>query len=399
MYRNSAVAPIVATVNEKNLTLFKHNSDFPSFKGRFELIRAPYLLQVSQETRIYEGRLGALAQGKPVAPHVARITALWAVLTRLRRPNPHHFTGEVCKLLERLTPLDKARLYDSGQPPLEWTDGERRELLAHAEEIAREYDTAEEEFEGIPDAAYEGRRGASPREVMTILHAAADDPDAPCFSPLAVLKEIRVVCRDATLYEFLRLPIESPWFDVEKLANLAESEYRRIVRDEVHRALALVEESAYEQLFTDYFRHVKAFDAGEKLPSRITGKPEAPSNALMERVEGLVGISEKPALWRKNLIQRIAAWAIDHLGQKVDYEEVFGDIQLALRKRYHKEREEAIEELSGQLLRYGTEDWSSVESDDQEKVEAAFARLAEMGYDTVCAKEALAYVLQHRGEE
>lgn len=390
---------LFATANEKNLTIFKHNSDFPSFKGRFELVRAPYLLQVSQEEQIYEPRLAALAQGKPVAPHVAQITALWAVLTRLRRPNPRHFKGDVCALLERMTPLDKARLYDTGQAPLEWSDSERRELLAHAEEIAREYDTAEEEFEGIPDAAYEGRRGASPREVMTILHAAADDPDAPCLSPLAVLKEIRHICRDATLYEFLRLPKESPWFDVERLADLAEAEYRREVRDEVHRSLALVEESAYEQLFTDYFRHVKAFDGGEKLPSRITGKPEAPSTKLMERVEGLVGISEKPEVWRKNLILRIAGWAIDHPGQSVDYEAVFGDILLALRKRYHKEREEAIEQLSSQLLRFETDGWDSVAAADQEKVALAFARLSEMGYDTPCAKEALAYVLKHRGEE
>lgn len=390
---------LFATANEKNLTLFKRNPDFPSFKGRFELIRAPYLLQVSQEEQIYASRLEAVAQGKPIAPHVARITALWAVLTRLRRPNPRHFKGEICRLLDRLSPLDKARFYDTGQAPGDWTDSEKRELYAHTAELASEYDNAEEEFEGLPGAAYEGRRGASPREVMTILHSAADAPDAPCLSPLAVLKQIRALCQDTSLYEFLRLPSEGPWFDVERLADLAEVEYRRQVRDEVHRALALVEESAYDQLFQDYFRHVKAFDGGEKLTNRITGKPEAPSRDLMERVEGLVGITEQPPHWRKNLILRIAAWAIDHPGLPIPYEQLFGDILEALRKRYHKEREEAIEQLSAQLLRFETEDWGSVSAEDQARVSAAFTRLGEFGYDTVCAKEALAYVLQHRGEE
>ncbi|MGE0711799.1 MAG: hypothetical protein AB7N76_30790 [Planctomycetota bacterium] len=387
---------LLATANEKNLTLFKRNPDFPSFKGRFELIRAPYLLRFSEEEQIYAGRLEALAQGKPVAPHVARIAALWAVLSRLRRPNPRNFKPPVAELLDKLNPLDKARLYDTGQPPEGWTDQDRKELLAHIEEIAGEYDTVEEEFEGLIDASYEGRRGASPREVMTILHAAADDADSPCLSPLAVLKEIRRVCQDTSLYEFLRLGSENGYGDVEHLADLAEREYRRIVRDEVHRALALVEETAYEQLFEDYFQHVKAFDAGEKITSRITNRPEPPSDELMGRVESLVGIREKPPMWRKNLIMRIAVWAIDHPGQRVEYRKLFGDILGALRKRYHKEREQAILQMQGQLLRYGTEEWSSVNDGDRQKVEAAFERLADMGYVEVAAKEALVYVLRHR---
>jgi serine protein kinase len=388
-----------ATCNEKNVTLFKRNPDFPSFKGRFVLLRAPYLLRFSEEEQIYAGRLDALAQGKSVAPHVARVAALWAVLTRLRRPSPRHYTGEVKELLDRLTPLDKALLYDTGQPPIGWTDHERKELLAHLDAVAGEYDNAEEEFEGLVGAAYEGRRGVSPREVMAILHAAADDADSPCFSPLAVLKEIRRLCEDASLYEFLRLPSENGYGDVTNLADQAELDYRSIVRDEVHSSLALVEEGAYEQLFEDYFQHVKAFDAKERLVSRVTGRPEAPSEELMGRVESLMGIKEKPAEWRQNLIMRIAAWAIENPGQPVDYVHVFGDILDALRKRYFKEREVAIEALQTQLLRFGTDDWGMVDEGDQAQVLACFERLASMGYDEASAKEALVYVIRHRGED
>ena len=388
-----------ATCNEKNLTLFKRNPDFPSFKGRFELIRAPYLLRYSEEEGIYKEHLSALAQGKPIAPHVGRIVALWAVLTRLRKPNTRHYKGDVAGLVQRLTPLDKARLYDTGDAPEDWTDQERKELLAHLDQLASEFDNAEEEFEGLIDANYEGRRGASPREVFTILHAAADDEESPCFSPLAVLKEIRRVCQDTSLYEFLRLPSENGYGDVEQLTALAESEYRRIVRDEVHSALSLVEERAYEQLFEDYFRHVKAFDAGEKVTNRVTGRPQDPSKDLMEKVEGLVSIQEKPTEWRKNLIMRIAAWAIDNPGQPIDYRELFGDILNALRRRYHREREDAILQMQTQLLRYGTDEWTRVDEADQEKILAAFQRLEAMGYNEASAKEALVYVLRHREDE
>ncbi len=390
---------LFATCNEKNLTLFKRNPDFPSFKGRFELIRAPYLRRYSVEERIYAGRIQALAPKKHIAPHVTKLIALWAVLTRLRRPNPKHYKGDLAGLVGRLRPLDKAKLYDSGLAPEEWTDVERRELRANVALIAREFHNAEEEFEGIIDAAYEARRGASPREIMVMLHQAAEDPDFPCLSPLAVLKVIRNLAEDRTLFEFLRLPAEAGYGDIDRLTDDVEAEYRRVVRDEVHRALALVEEGAYQQLFEDYFRHVKAYDSGEKLLSRITGKPEAPSEDLMRRVEALVGTGEKPAAFRKNLIVRIAAWVIDHPGRRVDYLEIFSDIFQALRASYHREREAAIQQMQEQIVRYGTDDWVTVDRGDQARVVEALERLKTYGYCEACAKEALYYVLRHRGEE
>ncbi|RMG18304.1 MAG: serine protein kinase PrkA [Planctomycetota bacterium] len=388
-----------ATANEKNLTLFKRNPDFPSFKGRFELIRAPYLLRYSVEERLYADRIHAIAESKHVAPHVTRIVALWAVLTRLRRPNPRNYKGELSGLVARLRPVEKAVLYDSGEPPRDWSDVERKELRANITLLAEEYDTAEEEFEGLLDAAYEGRRGASPREIMAILHEAALLPDRPCLTPLAVLEAVREASEDKSLYEFLRLAPEAGYHDVESLTDDVETEYRRIVRDEVHRALALVEERAYEQLFEDYFRHVKAYDSGEKVLSPITKKLEDPDERLMARVESLMDIDEKPADFRKNLIVRIAAWVIDHPGRPVAYREIFSDILEALRASYHREREAAIEQIQEQILRYGTEDWELVEPADQERVVQAVERLRAMGYCEQCSKEALSYVLRHRGED
>ena len=388
-----------ATCNEKNLTLFKRNPDFPSFKGRFELIRARYLLRYSIEEKIYDDRIEAIAQTKHIAPHVTRVVGLWAVLTRLRRPSPKHYKGDLAALIGRLRPMDKAKLYDHGEAPEDWSDGEKRELRANIWRLAEEYDNTEDEFEGIIDAAYEGRRGASPREIMVMLHEAAEDPEFPCVSPLAVLKVIRRISHDKSTYEFLRLSAEAGYGDIERLTDDVEVEYRRLLRDEVHRSLALVEEAAYEQLFEDYFRHVKAYDSGEKLLSRITGKLEPPSDRLLSRVEALVGITEKPAYFRKNLIVRIAAWVIDHPGKPVDYREIFGDIFHALRASYHAEREEAILQMQTQILRHGTEEWASVAPADQRQVTDALDRLKTYGYCEACAKEALYYVLRHHGED
>ncbi len=388
-----------ATANEKNLAIFKRNPDFPSFKARFELVRAPYLLRWSIEEGIYAREVPAIARTKHVAPHTTRVIALWAVLTRLCRPRVKTYKGDLAGLVGKLRPLDKARLYDALQAPEEWPDAERRELQKHVEQLAGELDAAEEEFEGLVDAAYEGRRGASPREVMSFLHEAAQDPQFACLSPLAVLKTLRRETADKSLYEFLRLDPEAGYRDVDRLIDDVEGEWRRLVRDEVHGAVALVEEAAYDQLFEDYFQHVKASEAGEKLRSRITGQLEPANAELMGRVEGLVGISEKPTAFRRSLIQRVAAWAIDHPGQKVDYKAIFGDIFQALRARYHREREQAISQLQTQILRHGTDDWSTVSAADQKKVLAALERLEGRGYCRQCGKEALVYVLRHPGAD
>jgi predicted Ser/Thr protein kinase len=389
-----------ATCNEKNLTLFKRNPDFPSFKGRFELLRAPYLLCWSTEEELYKRDIQTVAQKKHVAPHTTRVIALWGVLTRLRRPRSQNYKGELANLVTRVRPLDKARLYDSGRAPEEWSNLERRELQNNLEAVAAEYDHAEEEFEGIPDAAYEGRRGASPREIFNMLHEAAQDVSFSCLSPLAVLRVVRRVATDRSLYEFLRLEAEAGYGDIERLTDDVESEYRRLVRDEVHRALALVEESAYAHQFEDYFHHVKAFDSGEKVMNRLTRKLEPASEELMKRVEGMVGLGgEEPGDYRKNLIMRIAAWSIDNPGKPVAYKEIFGDIFQALRQHYHGEREAAIDKMQDQILRYGTEDWVTVDEADQQRVVDAFERLkTDYGYCDACAKEAISYVLRHKGE-
>jgi serine protein kinase len=387
---------LFATANEKNLSLFKRNPDFTSFKGRFELVRAPYQLRWSVEQRIYDRHIAALAEKKPVAPHTTRVIALWAVLTRLVRPRSKSYKGELAGLVARLRPLEKARLYEDGFAPEDWPDAERRELVKHLEQVASEYDTHEEEFEGIVDASYEGRRGASPREVLVMLHEAAQDPQFPCLSPLAVLKTIRRATADKSVFEWLRYEPDAGYFDIDRLTDDAEGEYRRLVRDDVHRALGLVAETAYEQVFEDYFQHVKAGESNEKIRNRHTGALEPANQELLGKVEGLVGVTERPAAFRKNLIVRIASWAIEHPGKKVDYKQIFPDIFQALRAKYHKEREVAIADLQGQILRHGTEDWPQVSPQDQKRVLEALTRLDAMGYCGPCAKEALVYVLKHR---
>src|SRR5262245_27389284 len=72
----------VGSSNEGYLAAFKEVPEFQSFKGRMELVRVPYLLDYRIEQRIYDAQIRAahLETDKHVAPHVAWVAALWAVL-------------------------------------------------------------------------------------------------------------------------------------------------------------------------------------------------------------------------------------------------------------------------------------------------------------------------------
>ncbi len=388
---------MMATSNEKQLCLFKRDPDFSSFKGRFELIKIPYLLEFSKEMRVYEEHLAALSHEKHVAPHTAFVAALWAVLTRLKRPRSKNYPGALGNLVGKLTPIQKAYLYDRGQPPDDMTDQEKRELLANLDRIRNEFEDHEEEFEGLLDAAYEGRRGASPREMETLLSDAAAYRDFPCLSPLAVLRALRELVKDVSVYDFLRLTPQSGYCDSPRLIDDVEAEWRKIVEEEIQDALGLAEERQYQRLFEDYFAHVRAYARNEKVRNRQTGELEEPNEDLMTEVEKAIDLKEKADQFRKGLVTRIAAYSIEHPGEKIDMRALFGDIFKALKADFYRKREKQIEQLLRDMLRFGTEDWKFVAPPQKDAVKRSLARLkARHGYCLHCAKETVQYVLKQR---
>ena len=248
------------------------------------------------------------------------------------------------------------------------------------------------------DAAYEGRRGASAREIQAVLNDAALDEQFRCLSPLAIIQGDP---RDDRRPERLRLSAPRGGRGLRR--HRAPDRRRREAsiaagsQDEVQDAAALVEEKEYERLFEDYFVHVKAFDSNEKVKHRQTGAYESPNEELMNEVEQVIAIKEKPAVWRKSLIFRIAGWAIEHPRQPIAYQELFRDIFRALKAAFYKKRESSVAQIEEHILRFGTEDWPSVPRALQKQVIRALARMkVKYGYCEMCAKEVLSYVLKHR---
>src|SRR5205823_1743547 len=200
---------LISSSNEKHLSAFKEMSDFASFKGRIELVRVPYLRTTQEEQQVYEHRLEETV-GKHVAPHSVWVAAQWAVLTRMKKPVSERYKGELRKLVDHLTPLEKLQLYDRGEAPARLAGPQGRELKKHVQDLWRESDA-------YPN--YEGRTGASARELKTVISNAAQNPRYKCLTPQAILLELEELVKDKSVYEFLQQEVVDGYHDHEEFVR------------------------------------------------------------------------------------------------------------------------------------------------------------------------------------
>ena len=184
---------MLASSNEVHLEALKQHHDWPSFKGRMELVTAPYLLRVADEICIYQDQIPRALHGTHIAPHALEVAARFSVLTRLEPPDVEMYHPEVQRLVADLTPTEKMRLYDDGTVPERLSQKERRELRQIAPDLADEYDSRDD---------YEGRYGASAREIRAVLLNAAQNKRFDHLSPIAVIEELRNLVRSKSSYEW-----------------------------------------------------------------------------------------------------------------------------------------------------------------------------------------------------
>jgi serine protein kinase len=390
---------IMATSNEKQLNLFKRSPDFSSFKGRMELIPVPYLLRFSTEVQLYKKLIHSFSRDRHVTPHASEVAALWAVLTRLRKPNGKSYTGVLATVAPKLTPIEKAKLYDSGEVPTRFNEEERKALRSGILKIRQEYEEDEGEFEGVFGAEYEGRRGASAREMMSILASAAEMKKNRCLTPMAIFEALEDLMKDTSVYDFLRIPAEGGYRDVRRFLDDVREEYFRWVTDEVYDAINLIDESEYDRFFLEYFRHVKAYHTKEKVYTARTNSYESPNEDLMQSVEKLLTLHEPRDLFRSHIITRIAAWSLDHLQAKIEYEQLFPEIYSALRDNFYRERNRLLTLIEKDIIKYGTDEFSLLSPNEQDQVRQALANMkSKYNYCEYCARDVIAYVLRWRPE-
>lgn len=379
---------MIASSNEKHLSAFKEMGDFASFKGRIELVRVPYLRRVAEEKRVYEFRMRETV-GKHVAPHATWVAALWAVLTRLKKPVSDRYKGDLRKLADHLTPLEKGRLYDDGRAPDRLSNQQARELKKHLQDLWRESDS-------YPN--YEGRTGASARELKTVISNAAQNLGYKCLTPQAVLEELEALTRDKSVYEFLQQEVVDGYHDHEEFVRVAEGEYLDVLDEEVREAMGLISEKQYRTMFERYVLHVLAWTRGERLRNPHTSEMERPDEEMMAQTESIVMAgSEDRREFRRGLIAAVGAHRLEHTEGELDYSQIFPDIFRRLRDHFFDERKRTLRKNAEKVLRFLGEERDHLSSRDQQQVAETLRGMHDKyGYCEHCAKDGIVLLLARR---
>lgn len=380
----------IGSSNESHLAVFKEIPEFQSFKGRLELVRVPYILDHSLEKRIYDDKIRPT--GKHVAPHATYVAALWSVLTRMRKPLPEKYQKGLADLVAKLAPLEKADLYARGAVPDALTAEQSRELVSNVEKIWGESDA-------YPN--YEGRTGASPREVQTLMLNAAANPRYACLSAPAIFDEMEELVKNVTVYEFLKQePLPGGYHENRKFIYIVREKYLDLVDDEVRSSMGLVEEKEYGRLFERYVAHVTHWIRKEKVRNVHTGRLEDPDDEMMGEVEKTLGVGAKRDDFRHDVISRIGAWSIDHQGQKPNYAEIFPKHFTLLRESYFELRKKIVKKTNEDLLVLltdGVAAGSRLDKEARTRAELTLTNMREQhGYCEKCAKEAISLLLRKR---
>jgi serine protein kinase len=378
---------MIANANEIHMDAFRQHPEYPSFRGRLQLARVPYLRSYFDEQAIYDTLIVPQLR-RHVAPHTTRLAAEFAVLTRMRQPETAAYDKPLSEIVDGLTAIEKLDLYAEGLLPERLKSDEGKLLKANIGAVYGETDS---------QTGYEGRVGVSPRELRTLLFDAAQSPDYQCVSPFALLEGIAELCKRSAEFAWLKIePQSGGYHDYEGFQKLVRQRLMDRIETDLRIASGFIEEGRYADLFKHYINHVSATVKKEKMRNPVTGKDEAPDDKMMGEVEGLLGVDGDAEEHRQTVISMIAAWAIDNPGRDLPHEEIFPGYVERLQTAAFDQRRQPFAALLRDLITLLRDGGKGLGAGDRKEAEQVAERLFELGYDRHCGTDAVSALLRDR---
>jgi serine protein kinase len=336
----------IGTSNEIHMSAFKQHPDFNSFKGRFRFIKVPYLLNYSEEKKIYQNQIDGLKERTVFEPMSLSALCKFAVMTRIRSCMSKHYDNpKLTSIVTGFTPLEKCYLYSTAQKLPKRLDSENKQLLKH------NVDTIRSEFNN--DNLYEGKFGISPRDMKNVIYGLADEYDNITF--IEVLEYLTKLVAKKNEYDFLNMSshgdFHNPTRFLELIKNDCLDQYDKILRE----SLGLVDDRSYEDYMRKYIEHINSSIKGEKIKNTVTGKYEEPDSYFIKEFETNIALKEDPKKFRSHLISKLGAWYLDNPGVKIDYHTVFPEVIDRLQESFRNEQKKVIENISKNLVFFEAE--------------------------------------------
>ena len=196
------------------------------------------------------------------------------------------------------------------------------------------------------DASYEGRSGASYRDVENIIVEATKKYTR--ISPPIIFEAIEEVSKNTSIYEFVKLhedSYEDGYLSIPENINLVKLEYLKMVNSDLKQASGLISDKEYSKLFNRYIQNIKAWTTKEKLFNPITERVEDPNEDMMQSIENKMGLTESISEklrheHRHGICNKIASWALKHDEYaNIPYEKLFSEFISQLKSTNDKEHD------------------------------------------------------------
>lgn len=335
----------IGTSNEIHLAAFKQHPDFNSFKGRFNFVKVPYLLNFLEEEKIYIEQVEGLRDSSQFEPHALRALCMFAIMSRLRASLAKNYEDKkLAEIVASLNPLEKARFFAEHEIP-ERFDSESRQVLIQA------WAEVLEEFES--DNLYQGKFGLSPRDLKSIIYKLTSRHKVVTF--VEVLEYLQRLITKKNDYDFLNMTAQADFHHPTRFIALIKDYCLDLADEEVRASLGLVDERSYEDYIRRYILNVNALIKGEKIKNTITGKYEEGDDYFIKEFEQSIALKEDVTKFRSHLISKLGAYYLDNPGKQITYTEVFPELVRRLQESFRAEQRKVIEVISRNLVFFEAE--------------------------------------------
>ncbi len=335
----------IGTSNEVHLAAFKQHPDFNSFKGRFNFITVPYLLDVRDEENIYKEQMMGLTDRCFFAPHALASLSMFAVMTRMRVCQTKNYPDKkLANIATNLNPLEKALFLADIELP-EKLDIESKQVLKHGkEEIINEY---------INDGLYEGKFGLSPRDLKHIIYRLASSYKFVSF--VEVLEYLSRLIQKKNEYDFLNMAPQADYHNPPRFLEMIKEYFLSNFDRELRSSLGLVDDRSYEDYIRRYIENITALLKGEKIKNQTTGKFIDPDDYFIKEFESSINLKEEAKAYRSILLSKLGAYSLDNPGKAIVYTQVFPDLVDRLQESFRIEQKKVIVNISKNIVFYEAE--------------------------------------------
>ena len=272
---------ILAHCNEAEWNRFQSEHTNEAILDRVVKINVPYVLELDQESKIYEKLLSRSKFDSHIAPHTIKVASMFSVMSRLKQ------SGK-CDL------LTKMRIYN-GEDVIEKGRVKKIDIKDLKEETNQE-----------------GMKGISTRFIMKSIDRALSDSDKGFITPISIMDTIAKNCKEQLIDESFKQHC------LTILQDIVRKEYLRILENEIAKAFIAAYEEQAQSLFETYLDNAEAYAMKSKIKDRVTNEEMEPDEKFMATIEECIGIVGSS---RDGFRSDVTAYMFAKVrrGEKIDY--------------------------------------------------------------------------------